>query len=94
MTTLSIWHSFVLLILSLIYLTPSAVAYRRNHQNVMAIVALNFLSGCIFVFLVLDLIYLASSVVTIDLLAGLTVIGWVGALVWSLTAVRTASRLD
>ncbi len=67
MGALSIWHIIVLLIilpvtLALCFL-PSIIAFRRNHHNRIAILALNVLLGW-------------------------TGLGWIAALVWSLTAVE------
>lgn len=44
------------------YFVPALVAYKRGHQNTMAITAVNILLGW-------------------------TALGWIAALVWSLTAV-------
>lgn len=56
----SIWHW--LIVMMLIYPLPSVVAFARHHQNRVAILLIN-------------------------LITGFTMIGWVVAMVWALTAV-------
>ncbi|MGX3009989.1 superinfection immunity protein [Helicobacter sp. 23-1044] len=49
--------SYVLIIISLGYLLPSAVAWRRNHNNQNAILVLNLLLGWTFLFWVMALVW-------------------------------------
>lgn len=50
-----------IIVLALLYLTPTVIAFYRQHHNL-------------------------APIVVVNLLTGWTVIGWVVALVWSLTS--------
>jgi hypothetical protein len=65
--SVSWWHFIILLLIALLYLLPTIIAYGRSHINWIPICALN-------------------------ILAGWTFLGWIGAFVWSLTA--SANKSD
>ncbi|BBZ97469.1 hypothetical protein BRDID11004_16190 [Bradyrhizobium diazoefficiens] len=76
-----------------IYMAPSIVAAERRHHQLRAIVALNISAGAVVIvylltaaqFLPKDPTERLAALIAMNILGGSTPVGWVVALVWSLT---------
>ncbi|MBR0792154.1 hypothetical protein JQ631_23975 [Bradyrhizobium manausense] len=78
----------------LIYLAPSIVAAERRHHQLKAIVALNISAGAVVLVYLLVMTYFLpkndaterlAALIAMYIFAGAVNVGWVVALVWSLT---------
>ncbi|MGL4288193.1 MAG: hypothetical protein ACRCVA_17725 [Phreatobacter sp.] len=85
-----IWLVILVVAIWLCFL-PGLIARRRRHRNAMAITALDILLFLLFLGICADWLFGSqrgpwSSPMTRSLLASASSLGWIGGLVWSLTA--------